>query len=206
MIVIVLLLVAVLTVPLAGGRLGALAQLPVRGTGLVMAAFGIQLLAISIFPSMDHRLAETIHLASYALAAAFCLLNLHIRWMSLTGFGGAMNALAVVANGGVMPASRWATRTAGMALTNGEFANSQILQHPRLLLFGDIMAIPARWPLANVFSIGDVVLVLGVTLLLHSACGSGRPVPSPVYGVEASVAHSWGTTQAQPAGEQRSTS
>jgi hypothetical protein len=31
---------------------------------------------------------------------------------------------------------------------------------------------PASWPLHNVFSIGDIVLLIGVFVLVHAACGS----------------------------------
>ena len=56
--------------------------------------------------------------------------------------------------------------------TEGEFANSAILEHPKLLFLGDVFATPASLPMHNVFSIGDLILMIGVFVLVHTACGS----------------------------------
>ena len=60
-------------------------------------------------------------------------------------------------------------------MPRGEFLNSTSLQHPHLAFLGDNFSVPRTWPLANVFSAGDIVLAVGALLLLHSVCGS-RPV------------------------------
>lgn len=73
-----------------------------------------------------------------------------------------------------MPASRWAVETAGISVRPDEFANSQALANPRLLPLGDVFAVPAGWPFANVFSIGDVVLLIGAFVVLRRACGGRR--------------------------------
>ena len=56
------------------------------------------------------------------------------------------------------------------------FVNSGAVQNPHLLFLGDVFATPQSWPLYNVFSIGDIVIVLGVLTLLHAVSGS-RLVP-----------------------------
>lgn len=174
MIVVVALAVLVASVPCTGGRVADLAHLDVRRPWLVVAGFAVQFMAISAVPAMSSGLATSLHVLSYVVAAAFLVLNLHIRWMWLVGLGGALNAVAIAANGGVMPASAAAYRTAGLATSGADFANSRPFDHPRLLALGDVFAIPARWPFANVFSIGDVVLIVGAGLLVHAACRSRR--------------------------------
>ena len=51
---------------------------------------------------------------------------------------------------------------------------------------GDVMAVPSGWPLANVFSIGDVLLVVGAAVIMHVQCGSAlvrhRAGPPPSSG------------------------
>jgi hypothetical protein len=47
-----------------------------------------------------------------------------------------------------------------------------VLEHPRLLFLGDIFATPRDWPMANVYSVGDFVILLGVVVLLHRVSGS----------------------------------
>ena len=73
----------------------------------------------------------------------------------------------------VMPASRSALATAGLEPTgDASFANSDLVEGAHLAFLGDVFAIPAGWPGANVFSVGDVLLVAGALLALHVICGS----------------------------------
>ena len=70
-----------------------------------------------------------------------------------------------------MPADMDAWRRAGLKpVPPGVFENSQALSDPKLGFLGDIFAIPASWPLSNVFSIGDVLIVIGGTYLAHRVC------------------------------------
>ena len=81
------------------------------------------------------------------------------------------NFVVIVANGGVMPASRAAQVAAGLVGRQG-FENSVAVAHPNLAFLGDVFAVPAGVPLANVFSIGDALLVLGIFLIVHRQCES----------------------------------
>jgi hypothetical protein len=74
-----------------------------------------------------------------------------------------------------MPADKDAIASLPQA-AKGDFANSQVLAHPKLQFLGDVFATPPSWPLHNVFSVGDVVLLIGVAVLAHVACAS-RLVP-----------------------------
>jgi hypothetical protein len=169
----------VVSVAIAGGRFSRLVDLRVRHSWLVLAACAIQTVLISVMPDVGPRLGNIVHLGTYAMAGAFLVANHRIPGVKLLMLGGSLNLVAIVANGGVMPASAWATRVAGTRAAVGEFANSRQVTHPKLLMFGDIMAIPERWPLSNVFSIGDVVLIAGAAVLLHVACGSRLAAPAP---------------------------
>ena len=62
------------------------------------------------------------------------------------------------------------------------FANAAYVEHARLWFLGDVFAIPASWPLANVFSVGDVLIALGAAwAILATARRSARErrAPSP---------------------------
>jgi hypothetical protein len=80
-----------------------------------------------------------------------------------------MNALAIVLNGGVMPAAAQAQRLAGLKLGAG-FHNSMHLAHPVLLWFGDI--IPWPGPLPNVLSVGDCLIFAGTIVVLRRSCAT----------------------------------
>ena len=92
--------------------------------------------------------------------------------MKLIAIGGLANFLAIVANGGVMPASASALRTAGLAADPAGYTNSGLVEHAHLAFLGDVFALPASWPAANVFSVGDLLLAAGAFVLLHAVCGS----------------------------------
>jgi hypothetical protein len=170
-------LLVLLSVPLARGRIGALADLPLRKPGLALAAIAIQILVISILPTGNHAIHNSLHLFSYVLLGAFAFANRRTTGVPIIALGGLSNFIAISANGGVMPTAESAAPSAAVSRAGeGEFINSRVLENPKLQFLGDVFATPASWPLHNVFSIGDFILLTGVFVLVHSACGS-RAMP-----------------------------
>jgi uncharacterized protein DUF5317 len=174
MFLVAIVLASALAVPLLGGSLGALATVRLRLPWLLPAALALQVVAISL-PGVPGRLRPPLHVASYLLAGAFLVANRRLPGMPLLGLGAAANLLAIVANGGVMPASPDALAAAGLPPDRPGFANSAALDDPRLAFLGDVFAIPSGWPLANVFSVGDVLIALGAVVAVHGICGSRPP-------------------------------
>jgi hypothetical protein len=165
-------LLLLVTVPVAGGRLGRLESLEIRGLWLAGAAFAVQVVLVTLVPEGDETLHRIAHLATYGLVGACILRNLDSRFMWLVAAGGLLNFIAIAANGGVMPASASALRAAGLDVRPGEFANSDLVHDAHMGFLGDVFAIPAGWPGANVFSVGDALMLLGAFLVLHAATGS----------------------------------
>ena len=81
-----------------------------------------------------------------------------------------MNLAAIAANNGTMPASPWAWRVAGLPTMTGDFENSNVTSDARLWWLGDVFAIPKGWPFANVFSAGDLVIVVAMAYFAHAWC------------------------------------
>ncbi|HEY7076711.1 MAG TPA: DUF5317 family protein [Solirubrobacteraceae bacterium] len=160
------------SVPLAGGKLSALADLPLRRSWLAAAAIAIQVVVISLLPGGSHTLHAGLHLASYGLLGAFAWANRRLTGVPLVALGGLMNFIAIAANGGVMPTDPQLAASLAHTTARGDFINSAVQAHPKLLFLGDILATPASWPVHNIYSVGDVVIVLGVGVLVHVACGS----------------------------------
>lgn len=73
-----------------------------------------------------------------------------------------------------MPASRTALIAAGKPVAHAGFVNSAPVAHARLAFLGDIFSIPRSLPLANVFSVGDVLLLVGAAAMLAGICGCPR--------------------------------
>jgi hypothetical protein len=171
MVLIPLVLLAVATVPLAGGRLPALLGLCFRATWVLWLALALQVAALT-WPGRATGLHVAAHLSSYGLAGVFVWANHRVPGVAVLGLGGLLNALPIAANGGVMPARPGALAAAGVAPATDRFANSAAIEGARLPLLGDVFALPSSWPLATVFSAGDVVLLAGALVLLHRTCGS----------------------------------
>lgn len=172
MILTAVLVLVLLSVPLAGGRFSRMADVRWRLPLLALAALVMQVVVIEVVPGGNSWVHRAVHLASYVLLLGFAVLNLsRVKWLWLITLGGAMNGLAIAANGGVMPARPGALRSAGIEQNPDEFINSTVVDGARLSWLGDVFAVPASWPVPGVFSIGDVLLVLGVTLCLHAICG-----------------------------------
>jgi hypothetical protein len=173
----VVLVLCLASVPLAGGRLGALADVRFRAAWLAVVAIAAQILIISVTPQGGGFLHHAAHLGSYALIAAFLWVNRGIPYLWLAALGGALNLTAIIANGGVMPADPDALAAAGVHQEAGDFANSTTVAHPHLSFLGDVFAVPSSWPVSNVFSVGDVVLVVAALLALQCLCGSRLALP-----------------------------
>jgi hypothetical protein len=165
------------SVPLTGGRLSRVADVRLRASWALFAALGIQVVILEVLPGGVRGLHAGAHVVSYLLAAYFVVVNLRVPGMVLMGLGGALNAAAIFANGGVMPASPAALRTAGIPLTHDGFVNSAAAPGAHLRFLGDVFAVPASWPASNVFSIGDVCLAVGLAVGLHLVCRQ-RPATS----------------------------
>ena len=162
-------LLILVTVPLAGGSLAALADVRLRGAWLVALALGVQIVIVSVLPGLAEEVFKPVHAATYGLLAGFLWLNRGLPGIWIIGLGALANAVAIVANGGVMPAAPGALAAAGLAPEkSGAFVNSAAVQAPSLGWLGDVFAVPeALGPLANVFSAGDVVIAVGLAVALH---------------------------------------
>ena len=180
LILVAFLVLALALVPLGGGRLRGLTALRFRAPGLLWLALGAQVVLMA-FPGPETWWRVAANVATYPLGIGWVWLNRRIPGLWLVGVGAACNLLPILVNGGVMPASAHALQVAGISADAGVFTNSTVLAEPKLLFLGDVIAIPASWPLANVLSAGDVVIALGAAYTLHRVTGSrlaGRPRPA----------------------------
>lgn len=128
---------------------------------LIWAALAVQVVIIEI--PLPHGLAPIVHVTTYVIALGFLWMNRHVPGALLVGAGAASNGVTIALNSGVLPASRAATAAAGID-PHLAFANTAVVTHPVLPWLGDIFAWPAPLPLANTFSIGDILIVLGVVI------------------------------------------
>lgn len=178
MIVLVCTLLGMATALHSKERILRLATISFRHVELVwIAAIGQLLLFEWLAPHIPMWCTEVLHYVSYGLIGLFILANRRFPGAVLITIGGLSNLVAIAANGGSMPADMDAWARAGLdPIPAGAFENSAALSDPRLGFLGDIFAVPEAWPLSNVFSIGDVLIVLGGTWFAHWWCARPRDV------------------------------
>jgi hypothetical protein len=154
-----------------GGSLSKLADLQLRGMPLFGVAIALQVLAYpsGVLPwSVSDTLATALWLGTYGLLIAIVVLNRNVTGFVIAGAGMASNLLAILANGGHMPALPSALRGAGVPF-DGVVNNSVADAHPHLPWLVDRWAAPPFVPGANVYSIGDVLLMVGGIVIVAAA-------------------------------------
>jgi hypothetical protein len=149
-----------------GGRLSGLATIDFRWPWLAIGGFLVQLVLFSD-PVRERAgdLGPPLYVASTVAVLIAVIRNVRIPGMALVALGAGSNLVAIVANGGYMPASEGAFAALGGGLSSG-YTNSAIVADPVLEPLTDLFALPPWLPFANVFSIGDVLIALGVVVVI----------------------------------------
>jgi hypothetical protein len=160
---------------LLGGRWTRLGELRLRLVGLFYVAIGLQIVAfpVSALPwRTPDRAAVVLWLVSYGLFAVGAAANLRIPGVPLITVGMLSNVVAIVSNGGHMPALPSALRAAGLHFRQSR--NSTALPDPHLSWLVDRWAAPDWVPWGNVFSVGDVAIAVGGFVFGLVATGAFR--------------------------------
>lgn len=160
---------------LVGGRLDNLAAFRFRWGWLAVAGLAVQ---VVLFTPAGDQFAGGFGPALYVLSTlavfAAVLRNIRLRGMPIVALGALSNLAAIAANGGFMPASASALAAAGLD-GPGSHTNSVVLENPALEPLTDIFAIPAWLPMANVFSVGDMLIGVGIVIVIAAAMRRGTP-------------------------------
>lgn len=148
---------------LTGGRLERLGRASFRWAPL--ALIGLLVQVVLFFGPVAERvggLGMPIYVGSTALVLLAVLRNVTaVPGLALVAMGAIANLAAIVANGGYMPAAPGALAALGRGIGT-EYSNSTVVQQPALEPLTDLFALPAWLPFANVFSVGDVILAIGI--------------------------------------------
>jgi len=151
------------------GRLSQLGMLQINWWWAGLAAITFQILLFSTpIGSAIGGIAPVAYVLSTAAVLAAVLANLPAMGFRISAAGAVANLAAVIANGGYMPSTEAALRLADRGQESG-YSNSAVLSHPSIPIFTDIFAIPSWMPLANVFSLGDVLIAAGVAVVVIGA-------------------------------------
>ena len=161
---------------LARGDARRLASLRFRRIEVFYVAMGFQVLAFP-FTFLPWHTSDGVGIAlwliSYGLLVCGAIINRGMTGVPVIAAGMLANIVAVVANGGHMPALPSALRAAGLSLHVRY--NSAPSAAPHLPWLVDRWAVPRFIHMGNVFSVGDVVIALGTVVLVYAAMGARLP-------------------------------
>lgn len=160
---------------LCRGRIAYLASLRLRFLWVIPISLLIQL---AIFPLFSERplfpyATSSLHLLSYALILVFLVLNYRTFPLLIIGMGSLLNLLVIAVNAGYMPSSPTALTRAGnegvaaRLLKDGVYGNVTLMSEgTRLNFLGDLLYLPRWIPFATAFSLGDLIVALGLIWLI----------------------------------------
>ena len=154
---------------LTGGSAGRLGDLRFEWGWLIPVGMAIQVLLFST-PIGDALgpAASAVYVASNVAVLVAVWRNRAIPGLRLVLVGGASNLIAICANGGSMPVSPDALLALGRLPREG-YVNSRLVDGVLLGPLTDLFPMPAWLPLANIFSVGDVLIGLGAAFAIASA-------------------------------------
>jgi hypothetical protein len=181
MILVLAVVLGILIALLRGGSLLRLAQVPFKHGWLAFVAIGLQVAAV--YAQQIEGLAAGMFIGSYLLLIGLIVLNRRLAGVPIIGLGLALNALVTAVNGGYMPVTPEAVERAGLGhLVSEVEAGTRILGSKDMVLsradsylwfLGDVFVLKVPWP--TVFSIGDVLLAVGVVVFFQYAMLAATP-------------------------------
>lgn len=176
---------------LTGGSAARLGDLHLRWAPLIAVGMLVQVLLFST-PLGDSLgpAAPVVYIASNVAVLLAVGRNLAIPGLPLVLLGGVANLVAIVANRGYMPVSPDALAAMGRAPRDG-YSNSRLVDGVVLGPLTDLFAMPTWVPMANVFSVGDILIGVGAAMAVVAAMhGRGpRVAREPASGPAGASAH-----------------
>jgi Family of unknown function (DUF5317) len=161
---------------ISGGSPSRLGDLRIAWAPLIAIGLAVQVLLFSS-PVGDALgpAAPAVYVASNALVLVAVARNLAIPGLALVLLGGISNLVAIVANGGYMPVSHDALVAIGRGAREGYTNNVQSAEVV-LAPLTDLFAMPAWVPMANIFSVGDVLIGIGAGVAVVAAMHGRGPL------------------------------
>jgi hypothetical protein len=169
---------------LLGGEVRRLSAVKLHWWPVIVSGLAFQVVLFT--PEVAERVGEVgplLYVGSTVAVLAAVVRNWRLPAFPVIIAGGASNLTAIVANDGYMPASISAMESLGKHPPEG-YSNSVLALNPQLPFLTDLFAMPRWLPFANVFSIGDVLITVGVMWAIVAVMrGTNSPTPAANKGV-----------------------
>jgi uncharacterized protein DUF5317 len=159
-----------------GGSAGRLGDLRIAWAPLIVLGLAVQVVLFST-PAGDALgpAAPAIYVLSNALVLVAVARNLAIPGLAVVLLGGISNLVAIVVNGGYMPVSHDALVAIGREARGG-YSNNVQSDQVVLAPLTDRFAMPGWVPMANIFSVGDVLIGVGIAIAVVAVMHGRGPL------------------------------
>ena len=165
---------------LLGGRLANLERLPFRWAWLAIAGLAVQIVLFALpVGSPIGPFVPVLYVGSTLVVLAVVVRNVALPGLWLVALGAASNLVAIVANGGYMPADPGALALAGFESDSATLTNSVTATDAALRPLTDLYAVPAALPFSNVFSVGDALIGIGLAVTIALAMRRSPAATTP---------------------------
>jgi hypothetical protein len=158
---------------LLGGRLSSLEEVRLRWAPVAMGGLLVQVVLFS-GPVVERigAVGTPLYVGSTTVVLVALLRNVRLPGLGVVALGAVSNLAAIVANGGSMPASPAALTALGKSI-GSDYSNSVVSTDPALAPLTDVFAMPGWMPLANVYSVGDVLIGVGIVIAIVAGMRAG---------------------------------
>ena len=156
-----------------------IAAIPLRSAWLALLAFALQwpLLQAPAGPVQRIGIQQALFLSSHVLLLAFVWRNRRLPGIQIVGLGVVCNLLVIAANGGFMPITpeTLVQINPGSTLAQwpigAHYGHSKdiilLREEARLWVLSDVLVIPPPFPRPTAFSLGDLLIAIGIIVLLQ---------------------------------------
>jgi uncharacterized protein DUF5317 len=162
------------------GRPRHLIQMPLRWGGLIFLALAVQVAIFTSWLPVPPALVPPSYVLSNGIALVWLGRNIRVQGIACVALGAVSNLAAILANGGRMPVdgallsqARGAAAETAVALAQSPSNSVLATDQTRLVWLTDRFLLAPPFPFPTVFSIGDVLIGVGVAWLI--AAGMRRP-------------------------------
>jgi len=154
-----------------------------KGILLLIVGFAIQLLIFNehFAKSKISNFTPLLYIISLLILYIFLLLNLNYKGIKITLIGFSLNVITIIANKGYMPQDINKLYVVGektkaeLILQYGHFYNATLMsKNTHLNIFGDRIIIPFLKSLSAVYSIGDVIIIIGICIFIFEYMRNNR--------------------------------
>ncbi|NPV69680.1 MAG: DUF5317 domain-containing protein [Firmicutes bacterium] len=173
---------------LRGGRIAGFAEVEFKKVGWILLSFAVRfgLSWATGRLAIPAAVAAALHMSAYVMIVYAVARNTRLKGMWLIGLGTALNLVVIAANSGRMPIGPEGLKRAGLdvlpsfeAIRQGvSYTHELVTGATRLAFLGDVLYIPKPlWP-PTVFSVGDILVMLGAFILVQFVMIPRRPARS----------------------------